>query len=174
MKLTATILIAVILVIGDGFIPVAATSAPSAPATNVYNELVDGVRILLTSGISTLFDVVNKLLLLVFTSFLSLLTTSVPADTPIQLTVIEPALLALKKPTLLSVGTAILALFKVEESVVFELGPKPLLYTPIDIKILLKLAAPFIKGGKLKFGDLIQILINYLETVYSRTLPKVK
>lgn len=177
MKLTATILIAVILIIGNGFIPVEATSsssAPSAPATCVCNELIDGVRTLLTSGISTLFTVINNLLLLVFTSFVSLLTTALPADTSIQLTQITPPLLALKDPTLLSVATAVLKLFKIKESIVLKLGPIPLLYTPIDIKLLLKQAAPFVKGGKLTFGDLIQILINYLVTVYSCVLPKVK
>lgn len=174
MKLNTAILIVIVLVIGDGSIPVAATSAPSAPATNVYNELVNGVRILLTSGISTLFTVVNDLLLLIFTSFLSLLTTDLPADFSIQLTQIEPALLALKDPTLLSVGTAVLKTFKINDSIVFKLGPIPILYTPIDIQLLLKQAAPFLKGGSITFGNLIQTLINYLVTVYSRVLPKVK
>lgn len=83
-----------------------------------------------------------------------------------------PGLLALKKPTLLSVATVVLNALKINGSLVLALVPVPILNTPIDLNLLLKLIQPFLKGDKLQFGGLLQAVVLYLGTVYSLVLPK--
>lgn len=84
-----------------------------------------------------------------------------------------PGLLALKKPTLLSVATVVLKALKLPEGfLIISLVPEPILETPIDLNVLLKLIQPFLKGDKLQFGGLLEAVVLYLGTVYSLVLPK--
>lgn len=137
----------------------------------MLNLQIDGVRSLLTSGVSTLFAIVNKVVLLILTSFLNLLTTDLAADYPIELDVLTSALSGLHDPTFLNVGIAVLNACNVQESIVFKLGPLPFLFTQIDVQLLLKQAAPLANHGQILFKDLIQVLISNLSNTYSLKLP---
>lgn len=177
MKFFMAIFVAIVLVVGYGSSSVGAVYTPAVAvgSPDLLTGILTGVRTLLTIALSALFGAINNFLLLVFSKLLSLLTLFLPADFTFPLANIVPGLLALKNPTLLTVATVVLQTLKINGGdLVLSLVPVPILNTPIDLNLLLKLVAPFLKGKNLTFGGLLKAVAVYLGTVYSLVLPKIK
>lgn len=172
MKFAAITFIAIIVVVGYGFETVTAQAVtPSPPPPDLLNQLLAGVRTLLTTALSTLFAAINKLLLLIFKKVLLLLTLLLPASFSFELAILVPGLLALKEPTLETVAQVVLTTLKIDGTLVLAIVPVPILNTPIDVNELLKQIKPFLSGSKITFGGLLTAVAKYLGTIYSLELP---
>ena len=136
----------------------------------LLNGLVAIVRLVLTALIKLLFSATDSLLLFVFRVLLSLLTLFKPAGFTFKLSLIVPGLLALKKPTLLSVANTVLEALKIDGSLVLALVPVGILNTPIKLNALLKLLQPFLKGEKIPLVGLLEAVAEYLGLFYSRAI----
>lgn len=136
----------------------------------LLNGLVAIVKGLLTALVKLLFSATDSLLLFVIRVLLSLLTLFKPAGFTFKLSTIVPGLLALKKPTLLSVAISVLQALKIDGSLVLGLVPDGILNTPIKLNALLKLLQPYLKGENISLVGLLEALAEYLGLFYSRVI----
>lgn len=170
MKFTAAIVLAFISAIGFGSTCVAAQS--DALATNSFDQLIIGVKTLLDFVLRTLFNGTNSFLFLIFETLLHLITSLVPGSTTLNLAVLLPALLALKKPTLITVVTTLFEVLGVDGAFILELIPASIGRTPISLKELIKTASPLIQNNRITLANLLHAFALYLgQHKYSIKLP---
>lgn len=170
MKFTAAIVFAFILAVGFGTTSVAAHGG--ALATNSFDQLIIGVKTLIDFVLRTLFNGTNSFLFLIFKTLLYLITSLVPGSTTLNLAVLLPALLALKKPTLTTVVTTLFKVLGVKGALVLELIPASIGRTPINVKELIKTASPLIQNNKITLANLLLAFALYLgQYKYSIKLP---
>lgn len=170
MKFTAAIVFVFLIAVAFGSTSAAAESG--ALATNSFDQLIIGVKTLLDFLLRTLFNGTNTFLFLIFKALLYLITSLVPGSTTLDLAVLLPALLALKKPTLITVVKTLFEVLGVKGVFILKLIPASIERTPINLKDLIKTASPLIQNNKITLANLLLAFALYLgEYKYSVKLP---